>query len=127
MSRLFFSSQTLNTTQVHTALDALNLPTLGVEALNQQACIEIPEAYTLPKAAITDTLRPLARTHQFDFAILEAEFQANEFKLLAMDMDSTLITIECIDEIADFAGKKKKYPKLPKLPCAAKSKIFLKA
>ena len=23
-----------------------------------------------------------------------------------MDMDSTLITIECIDEIADYAGKK---------------------
>jgi phosphoserine phosphatase len=28
------------------------------------------------------------------------------FRLLAMDMDSTLITIECIDEIADFIGKK---------------------
>ncbi len=31
----------------------------------------------------------------------------SDFKLLAMDMDSTLITIECIDEIADYAGKKK--------------------
>ena len=29
-----------------------------------------------------------------------------DFRLLAMDMDSTLITIECIDELADFAGKK---------------------
>jgi phosphoserine phosphatase len=29
-----------------------------------------------------------------------------DFRLLAMDMDSTLITIECIDEIADYAGKK---------------------
>lgn len=28
------------------------------------------------------------------------------FRLLALDMDSTLITIECIDEIADFAGLK---------------------
>jgi len=28
------------------------------------------------------------------------------FALLAMDMDSTLISIECIDEIADFAGRK---------------------
>jgi phosphoserine phosphatase len=28
------------------------------------------------------------------------------FRLIAMDMDSTLITIECIDEIADYAGKK---------------------
>ncbi|WP_397532924.1 phosphoserine phosphatase SerB [Roseateles sp.] len=29
-----------------------------------------------------------------------------EFKLAAFDMDSTLITIECIDEIADAAGRK---------------------
>lgn len=30
----------------------------------------------------------------------------SDFRLLALDMDSTLITIECIDEIADFVGKK---------------------
>lgn len=30
----------------------------------------------------------------------------NDFGLLAMDMDSTLITIECIDEIADMQGLK---------------------
>jgi len=29
-----------------------------------------------------------------------------QFRLLALDMDSTLITIECIDEIADFVGLK---------------------
>jgi len=29
-----------------------------------------------------------------------------DYGLLAMDMDSTLISIECIDEIADFAGRK---------------------
>lgn len=29
-----------------------------------------------------------------------------EYKLIAFDMDSTLITIECIDEIADVTGKK---------------------
>ena len=29
-----------------------------------------------------------------------------DFRVLAMDMDSTLITIECIDEIADYAGVK---------------------
>ena len=30
----------------------------------------------------------------------------NAFKVIAFDMDSTLINIECIDEIADAAGKK---------------------
>ena len=29
-----------------------------------------------------------------------------DFRLVAFDMDSTLINIECIDEIADFAGRK---------------------
>jgi phosphoserine phosphatase len=29
-----------------------------------------------------------------------------DFRLIAFDMDSTLINIECIDEIADFAGRK---------------------
>ncbi|MES2047096.1 MAG: phosphoserine phosphatase SerB [Pseudomonadota bacterium] len=32
--------------------------------------------------------------------------QISNFKLVAMDMDSTLITIECIDEIADMQGLK---------------------
>lgn len=30
----------------------------------------------------------------------------SDFRLAAFDMDSTLISIECIDEIADVAGKK---------------------
>ena len=30
----------------------------------------------------------------------------SEFKLIAFDMDSTLINIECVDEIADAVGKK---------------------
>lgn len=30
----------------------------------------------------------------------------SDYRLIAFDMDSTLITIECIDEIADIAGKK---------------------
>jgi phosphoserine phosphatase len=33
-------------------------------------------------------------------------FKLSDFKLIAFDMDSTLINIECIDEIADAAGRK---------------------
>ena len=29
-----------------------------------------------------------------------------DYKLIAFDMDSTLINIECVDEIADAAGRK---------------------
>ena len=32
--------------------------------------------------------------------------QLRDFKLIAFDMDSTLINIECVDEIADAAGRK---------------------
>ena len=41
-----------------------------------------------------------------DFAFVRPDMKLADFGLMAMDMDSTLITIECIDEIADFAGKK---------------------
>ncbi len=43
---------------------------------------------------------------QLDYAFTPATQQLSDFKLLTMDMDSTLITIECIDEIADMQGLK---------------------
>jgi phosphoserine phosphatase len=37
---------------------------------------------------------------------LSLPLQWSNFKLIAFDMDSTLINIECIDEVADAAGRK---------------------
>ena len=37
---------------------------------------------------------------------ITAPLRLSNFKLIAFDMDSTLINIECIDEIADAAGRK---------------------
>lgn len=37
---------------------------------------------------------------------INAPLRLSDFKLMAFDMDSTLINIECIDEIADAAGRK---------------------
>lgn len=45
-------------------------------------------------------------THALDCAFVEPNRRLTDFGLVAMDMDSTLITIECIDEIADFCGLK---------------------
>jgi phosphoserine phosphatase len=45
-------------------------------------------------------------THRLDYAFVHPATRLADFGLLAMDMDSTLITIECIDEIADFCGLK---------------------
>jgi phosphoserine phosphatase len=43
---------------------------------------------------------------KLDCTFIEAGRKLSDFKLVAMDMDSTLITIECIDEIADMQGLK---------------------
>ncbi|MDR5878170.1 phosphoserine phosphatase SerB [Caballeronia sp. LZ032] len=45
-------------------------------------------------------------THGLDYAYIAPDATLAGFGLVAMDMDSTLITIECIDEIADFCGLK---------------------
>ena len=38
--------------------------------------------------------------------IATPDLKLSDFKLIAFDMDSTLINIECVDEIADAAGRK---------------------
>lgn len=53
-----------------------------------------------------DSLIPLIDAERLDWAFVEAGRKLSDFGLIAFDMDSTLITIECIDELADFAGRK---------------------
>jgi phosphoserine phosphatase len=53
-----------------------------------------------------DGLAGFALQAGVDFAWVPASRQPGDFGLFVMDMDSTLITIECIDEIADIAGAK---------------------
>lgn len=45
---------------------------------------------------------------RMDGTFMDASKRLSDFRLLVMDMDSTLITIECIDEIADMQGLKTK-------------------
>lgn len=45
-------------------------------------------------------------TARLDWGFVARGSRLADFGLLALDMDSTLITVECIDEIADFAGRK---------------------
>jgi phosphoserine phosphatase len=53
-----------------------------------------------------ENLRSIAAQLNSDLCFLNADLESADIKVLAMDMDSTLINIECIDEIADFTGKK---------------------
>jgi phosphoserine phosphatase len=53
-----------------------------------------------------EKLRTLCSQYRADLCFLNADLAPKDIQILAMDMDSTLINIECIDEIADFTGKK---------------------
>lgn len=54
----------------------------------------------------TQQIQTLRQQLDFDINLLPANFDAGRIKLLMTDMDSTLINIECVDEIADFLGIK---------------------
>jgi phosphoserine phosphatase len=57
-------------------------------------------------AATREAVLAMAYEAQVDATFVEAGRKLADFRLVAMDMDSTLITIECIDEIADMQGLK---------------------
>ena len=68
-----------------------------------------PQVVCLKGASRTaefDALIPLIEAEKLDWAFAQPGKKLSDFGLICFDMDSTLITIECIDELADFAGKK---------------------
>ncbi len=64
------------------------------------------QAFRLIDIAQHDTALEACLKAPFDAAIVAPDMRRDRVRLVAMDMDSTLITIECIDEIADYAGIK---------------------
>jgi phosphoserine phosphatase len=63
---------------------------------------------------ISVSLESQLNAKQIDFAIFDKFTPLSEFSLCVMDMDSTLISIECIDEIADMCGKKEDVAQITK-------------
>jgi phosphoserine phosphatase len=63
-------------------------------------------AYRLKKIKLTLSVEAWCEARKIDHAWMPERRRFGDLKLLAMDMDSTLITIECIDELGDLAGKK---------------------
>jgi phosphoserine phosphatase len=63
-------------------------------------------AWRIRKAAPADAIAPYCDKAHIDHAFMPEGRRFADLKLLAMDMDSTLITIECIDELGDLAGCK---------------------
>ena len=63
-------------------------------------------AYRLTGTTRDDSIAAYCEARGIDYGWVPAGRRFADLKLLAMDMDSTLITIECIDELGDMAGKK---------------------
>ena len=64
-------------------------------------------AFRLIDASRQDCISELCLETELDFAFLDEHENLNHFRLMAMDMDSTLVGIETIDEIADIHGIRK--------------------
>lgn len=56
--------------------------------------------------ALKATVEAECYAAELDCTFVNGVHRLSDFSLVAMDMDSTLITIECIDEIADMQGLK---------------------
>lgn len=65
-----------------------------------------------------------AERHGIDTAFVPAGLKLSHCKVLAMDMDSTLINIECIDEIAGVAGVKDKVSEITEAAMRGEIKDF---
>jgi len=63
-------------------------------------------AFRLRDARKDEAIAAYCEARNTDYGWVPEGRRFEDLKLLAMDMDSTLITIECIDELGELAGKK---------------------
>ena len=64
------------------------------------------QAFRLENASRRENIPEYCAEAELDFAFVDETAQLADFGLVAMDMDSTLLAIESIDEIADMRGVK---------------------
>ncbi|HHT00516.1 MAG TPA: phosphoserine phosphatase SerB [Thiomicrospira sp.] len=69
-------------------------------SVNNHFRAEVEEVPSRPE------LSELSQTLEIDINVLPANFDSKAVKLVISDMDSTLISIECVDEIADYINVK---------------------
>ena len=83
-------------------LEILQLMTgaIGIEPLTRARC----EAYRLHEPTSVAGVREACAAAGYDYALVPHDEPWSRVRLVALDMDSTLITIECIDEIAALRG-----------------------
>ena len=79
-----------------------NVPEQSVRPFEHSARMPVNDPDPVMRAAVAAHCQQT----NLDHAFVPSGKTLADFGLLAMDMDSTLITIECIDEIADMQGIK---------------------
>ncbi len=99
MSHLILQSPSLMA--AHVEQIAAIVSAAGVQELGRTAVRLLEaDASELPAVAAH------CEQYRMDYAFLPQIDLLRECRILAMDMDSTLVSIECIDEIADAVGRK---------------------
>ena len=76
------------------------------------------------ETAIRQEIRAWGEQNLIDTAFVPAGTRFADCKVLAMDMDSTLINIECIDEIAAFGGVKEQVASITEAAMRGEIKDF---
>ena len=95
----------------------IQAPAIGAAELTQIAALSGSQAvraigggsapaYRLSRIESRAGVADFCTTARIDCAFVPPDLIRDRVGVVAMDMDSTLITIECIDEIADLAGIK---------------------
>lgn len=87
-------------------LDAVRALASASPLVPRSDTVAVAETSAPLTPALHESLDAYCVPRGIDWAILATARKLSDFRLVAMDMDSTLITIECIDEIADFCGLK---------------------
>jgi phosphoserine phosphatase len=96
-------------------IQSTDLPTAAVDAF-KVACLARRVQRKLNSARLVgiqddaDTRKAAAALADYwkcDWAIVAPALKLADFRLLALDMDSTLVNIESLDEVASYAGKGK--------------------
>lgn len=79
-------------------------PLIRLSACTSHCRIADSPAFRFHNGQSSPALRQFCFEHQLDCASVPAGRKLEQFGLAAFDMDSTLIDIECIDELAKIAG-----------------------
>ena len=87
------------------ALGSGDLDAVALLAKPQATRQIAPHAFRLIGALKNEGIAALCEARRIDHAWMAEGRRFADLKLVAMDMDSTLITIECIDELGALAGK----------------------